>query len=1185
MSFVHLHLHSEYSLLDGFANFDRLFDCIKAYEMPAVALTDHGNMFGAIEFYSKAKKAGIKPILGCEVYFTSGSRHDRIRDKNNPTRHQLLLARNRQGYINLCKLVSLGYFEGFYYKPRIDEEVLRLYSDGLIGTSSCLAGEIPQLLLAGEEERAEERAREYQDIFGKDHYFIELQDHNLDAQHRINPMLMRLAKKISAKVIATNDCHYVSREDAPVHDTLLCIQMGKTVEDPTRMRFDSDQFYVKSPQEMKELFSEVPEAISNTLAVAEQSEVSFDFDNYLFPNFELPAGVTLDDHLEHLALQGLSVRMPLISAANQGQMTAEMVQKTYHERLQYELGVIRKMGFSGYFLIVGDFIAYAKKSGIPVGPGRGSAAGSLVAYALQITDVDPIPYKLLFERFLNPGRISMPDIDIDFCVHGRDQVIKYVTNKYGKDDGGILEARVAQIITFGRMKARAVIRDVGRALNMPYGDVDRIAKLVPPAINITLEEAFEQEPKFEELRSEGRQNEELLTNAKALEGFVRHASIHAAGVVISDDRPLVEHMPLFRGVDGEVATQYDMKMVEKLGLIKFDFLGLKTLTVIHHCLDLIKQTTGEVIDLESLPLEDEKVYRFLTRGETTGIFQLESSGMRDLIRRLKPESFGEIIALVALYRPGPLGSGMVDDFIKRKHGTIPIEYELPQLEEILKETYGVILYQEQVMEIAVRLANYSLGDADMLRKAMGKKIAEVMQEQKAKFMAGSLANNIPQDRASRIFDLMEKFGGYGFNKSHSTAYALVSFQTAYFKTHYPVQFMAALLKEDIGNTDKVISYINDCRTMDIVVAPPSINHSQYYFDVVHFAKDKKELRFGLGAVKGIGEGAIEALKEAREADGDFKDLFEFCRRADLNRINRKVVEALIKCGAVDSFGVERSRNFAVLDKAVESGVAHQKQVASGQFGLFAQEMQETPKHVYPPLDEWDEKVRLNFERESAGFYITGHPLTKYSELLGRFCTTTTESIHELKDRDKVLMGGVVMTSKEITTKKGDRMAFTTIEDLHGSIEGIVFPKVYAVCMDLLRGDEPICVRGYVDRGDDQNKLIVDEVTLLDDAEASMASQVHIRLTKPSLSQETLRKIKSVMLQYPGEIETRLHIRLDDGRDVALALPKEQWVRPSIKLRQALIEAAAGTTDVLIDVSVIHTEPKPRFQKPQSGSQS
>ncbi|RLA78626.1 MAG: DNA polymerase III subunit alpha, partial [Deltaproteobacteria bacterium] len=871
--FVHLHLHSQYSLLDGAIRFEELFPLLETYGMKAVALTDHGNMFGAIEFYHEAKKHGIKPILGCEVYVAPKNRFE----KDGDPFHLILLATDAQGYRNLSHLVSLGYLEGFYHKPRIDWELLERYNRGLIALTSCLKGEIPSLLLQGRYEEAKQRAGALKELFDEGRFYLELQDNGLEEQKRVNEGLVRLSRELGVKVVATNDCHYLRRSDALLHDVLLCIQTGKNLQDPKRLRFSSDQFHLRPPEEMEALFSHVPEAVKNTLEVAERCELELQLGQYHLPHFEPPGGASLEDYLRELATHGLRRRLSERKVADAD---------PYWKRLSEELQVINSMGFAGYFLIVADFVNYAKERGIPVGPGRGSAAGSLVAYALRITDIDPLEHGLLFERFLNPERVSLPDIDVDFCYECRDEVIRYVMDKYGHD-------KVAQIITFGKMQARAVVRDVGRVLGLPYREVDLIAKLIPAGPNVTLREALEVEPRLKEMAARDERVAQLLEFAQRLEGMVRHASTHAAGVVIAN-RPLMDYLPLYRAPGGEVTTQFAMKDVERIGLVKFDFLGLKTLTMMRRIVDLVAKRKGEVVELNGLPLDDEETYQLLSSGDTTGVFQLESQGMRELLRKLKPSTFKDLVALVALYRPGPLGSGMVEDFIKRRHRKGQIRYPHPALKEVLEETYGVIVYQEQVMMAASRLADFSLGEADLLRRAMSKKDPQEMARLRERFVEGAVRKGVDRQKASEIFDLMAKFAEYGFNKSHSAAYALVAYQTAYLKAHYPQEFMAALLTADMDNSDKVMRYITECREKGIEVLPPDVNHSSWEFTVEGDCPPK--IRYGLGAIKNVGRQAVEAILEAREG-GPFRDLFDFCRRVDSRRVNRRAVESLIKAGA------------------------------------------------------------------------------------------------------------------------------------------------------------------------------------------------------------------------------------------------------------------------------------------------
>ncbi len=922
--FVHLHLHSQYSLLDGAIKIADLIQRARDYRMPALAITDHGNMFGAIEFYLKAREAGIKPIIGCEVYVAPGSRFDKAnaRGSSEASYHFILLCQNLTGYRNLCHLLSAGYREGFYYKPRIDWKLLAERNEGLIALTACLGGEIPTLIRLGRFDEARERTAAMAKIFDHGRLYLELQENHIPEQTPVNKGLIALSEELHLPLVATNDCHYLTREDAFAHEVLLCIQTGKTMDDPNRMRFQNNEFYVKTPAEMAELFKHVPQALANTVQIAERCNLELDFKTYHFPQYEKPSGKSLDEVLEEMARAGLERRLGEIRKVRPD-FSATSTQG-YAERLELELTCIKQMGFPGYLLIVADFINWAKDHDIPVGPGRGSAAGSLVAYALRITDIDPMPYHLLFERFLNPERVSMPDIDVDFCIYGREKVIEYVREKYGSDN-------VAQIITFGTMQAKGVIRDVGRALNMPYGEVDKIAKLVPTVLNITLKDALQQEPKLRELVEKDPKVKELFSIALALEGLTRHASTHAAGVVVTP-RPLPEYLPLYTDPkSGGQVTQYAMSYVEKIGLVKFDFLGLKNLTVIDNAVKLIRADKAPDLDTATLPYDDAEAYQLLQAGNTTGVFQLESSGMKELLVKLKPSCFEDIIAVCALYRPGPLGSGMVDDFIQRKHGKKKITYDFPQLEPILKDTYGVIVYQEQVMQIAQVLGGYSLGGADLLRRAMGKKKPEEMAKQKEIFLDGAKKNKLEPKKAEAVFDLMAKFAEYGFNKSHSAAYALIAYQTAYLKAHYPVEFMAALLTEDMENTDKVIKNISEVRAMGIEVLPPDINASNS-----SFAVHDRSIRFGLGAVKGVGAAALESIIDVRQ-EKKFHSLHDFCERVDLRKVNKKVVEALVKCGAFDSLNGHRAQYMAVLEEAMEMGQKMQREKAAGQESLFGAE--------------------------------------------------------------------------------------------------------------------------------------------------------------------------------------------------------------------------------------------------------
>ncbi|WP_321370294.1 DNA polymerase III subunit alpha [uncultured Desulfuromusa sp.] len=1152
-NFVHLHLHSQYSLLDGAIKLDELITRAKEFKMPAIAVTDHGNMFGAVEFYSKAMSAGVKPIIGCEVYVAPGSRFTKgnARGSSEASYHLVLLCMNQTGYRNICHLVSAAYREGFYYKPRIDWELLVEHNEGLIALSACLGGELPTLINLNHQEEALERAGQMAKIFDNQRFYLELQENFLPEQAKANAGLISIAKELDLPLVATNDCHYLSREDSFAHEVLLCIQTGKTMDDPNRMRFPNDEFYVKSSEEMAKLFPDHPEAIANTIQIAERCNLELDFDTYHFPQYSKPADKTLDQVLEEQSRAGLEERLNEIRKLRD---LSEDDLQAYYDRLEEELTCIEQMGFPGYFLIVADFINWGKDQGIPVGPGRGSAAGSLVAYAIRITDIDPIPYNLLFERFLNPERISMPDIDVDFCIYGRERVIEYVRQKYGAEN-------VAQIITFGTMQAKGALRDVGRALNIPYGEVDKIAKLVPNILGITLKQAIEQEPQLKTLIGKDSKIKELATISLALEGLTRHASTHAAGVVVTP-KQLPEYLPLY--VDpksGGQVTQYPMKYVEKIGLVKFDFLGLKTLTVIENAVRIIREGKDEKFDLQLIPDDDKTTFELLSRGETTGVFQLESSGMKEYLVKLKPNCFEDLIAMVALYRPGPLGSGMVDSFIKRKHGTEQFKYDFSQLEPILKDTYGVIVYQEQVMLIAQVLAKYSLGAADLLRRAMGKKKPEEMAKQKKIFLAGAAENNLNLKKAESVFDLMEKFAAYGFNKSHSAAYALIAYQTAYLKAHYPVEFMAALLTEDMENTDKVIKNISEVRAMGVEVLPPDINASARSFTV---AEDV--MRFGLGAVKGVGSAALDSIQQVRK-DEPFSSLQDFCERVDLRKVNKKVVEALIKCGAFDSLGGKRAQFFAGLEEAMDIGQRQQREKESGQDSLFgSQEILSVGGNGYgvlPDVDEWDEKTLLGYEKEILGFYVTGHPLARYSDSIKRFATCEASALPERTDKEQVRICGIVSGIKELITKKGDRMAFVSLEDLSGSVEVIVFPEVYSASMDLLKGEEPLLISGELDVGEEACKILATEVALLRDVKQTMAKRVHIRLTTPGLDEMQMRQLKGIVQRYRGNCDVKLHIVIPNRSETIISLPDQ--------LKMSASDEALADVDALFGYSVMNYE--------------
>ncbi|MBI2997241.1 MAG: DNA polymerase III subunit alpha [Deltaproteobacteria bacterium] len=1159
--FVHLHCHTQYSLLDGANKVEPLLELVKQLKQPALAMTDHGNLFGAIAFYMEAVRHGVKPIIGCEIYVAPASRFERKGvDKGNKeyNHHLILLAMNLEGYRNLCKLVTAGYMEGFYYKPRVDKELLKEYNRGLIALSACLQGEVASALSVGQVEKAKGAAESYAAIFA-DRYYLEIQDNKLPQQEKVNPMIIELGKELSLPVVATNDCHYGQRDDAEAHDVLLCVQTGKTVQDENRLKMETDELFVKSAEQMKKGFDYSPEAVERTIEIAERCNLELEFGHYHFPPFQPPKSITLDDHLDELARQGLEERLEPVKTAHPEEHQERF--KLYEERLNYELGVIKGMQFSGYFLIVADFINYAKDHGIPVGPGRGSAAGSLVAYALKITDLDPIRHVLLFERFLNPERRSMPDIDVDFCIRGRDQVIRYVKEKYGAD-------KVAQIATFGTLKAKAAIRDVGRALGFSFAETDAIAKLVPApkqGFDYPLADALKMEPRLQELMKGDPRVQNLINHALRLEGLTRHTSTHAAGVVLSN-LPLVDYLPLYLDKDGGIVTQFDMESVEKIGLIKFDFLGLKTLTLIHDCLKLIRASRAAEIDINNLPLDDKKIYRLLCSGNTTGIFQLESTGIREMTVKIRPNCFEDLVAILALFRPGPLDSGMTEEYIKRKHGKEKIRYLHPLLEPILRDTYGVIVYQEQVMQIAQQLGQYSMGEADILRRAMGKKDSEEMASQRERFIEGARKNRIESKKAAEIFDQMETFARYGFNKSHSAAYAMISYQTAYLKAHYPVEFMAALLSSEMGDTDKVIKNLAECRERGIEVLPPDINESRADFTVVG---DK--IRFGLAAVKNVGEKAVEVILESREREGNFKSLFDFCRRVDLGSVNRRVVESLVKCGAFDSTGVSRARMMAALDDAMKVGQSYQKGRQSNQIDIFdtlgTGNGKEKNDGSYPPAEEWSAQQLLAFEKESVGFYITGHPLDKYESALKRWTTGAIVNIREKPAGGEVKVGGVVTALKLRNTKKGERYASFQLEDRTGFVEVLVWPDLYRRCMETLVVDDPILVQGRLEVGEERVQIIASEVTPLAQvsreprrargaekssrAKESNGQEVHVYLRGPEVTSEELRQLHDALVEHPGPCPVYLHLLLPEQAETVIELPIHLRVASGRALSEAV----------------------------------
>ncbi|MBW2472270.1 MAG: DNA polymerase III subunit alpha, partial [Deltaproteobacteria bacterium] len=1086
-----------------------------------------------LEFYIKAKKAGIKPIIGCEFYIAPKDRkkHSGAKSSSDAAFHLVLLAMDHSGYKNLMKLASLAQLEGFYYKPRIDKETLIAHHEGLIALTACLHGGIPHLILNGNIDGARKEAKALQKIFG-DRLYFELQDNGIKEQKKVNKGLRKLSKEFSIPLVATNDCHYLNRDEAFAHEVLLCIQTGRTINDKNRFKFATNELYFKSPAEMQERFKVFPEALAATAEIADRCNLELEFGQHYFPNFPVPEGETIDSYFEKLAREGLKERLATIH--EKGKLTPEL-EKSYHERLEMEIDVIKAMEFPGYFLIVADFINWAKNQKVPVGPGRGSGAGSLVAYCLRITEIDPMPYGLIFERFLNIERKSLPDFDIDFCQERRGEVFHYVQDKYGGSE------HVAQIITFGSMKARAVIRDVGRALDMPFGDVDRIAKLIPDQLKITIKEAITQEPRLRDLEKRDEKVATLLSVAQVLEGLSRHMSTHAAGVVISPD-PMVEYLPLCKGPKGEILTQYDMKYTERTGLIKFDFLGLKTLTVIDRAVKLIEADLGNQIDINAIPLDDPKTYDLLCKGDALGVFQLESSGMRALLTNMKPEVFTDLIALVALYRPGPMESGMVGNFVDTKHGKKPANYPLPQLKPVLEETYGVIVYQEQVMKIANILANYSLGDADILRRAMGKKIPEVMSNEKEKFMAGAGKNNIPKDKAEYIFDLMAKFAGYGFNKSHSAAYALIAYQTAYLKAHYPAQFMAALLSCDMNNTDKVVTYINECRDNEIEVLPPDINESDQDFSVID-----DRIRFGLAAVKNVGGAALDSIIEERFNDGPYKSLEDFCCRVDLRRVNRRVMESLIKAGAFDSLGLKRSQLFAILDQALEQGQAAQRDKLSGQISLFAvmgdeEELQHNKIEI-PDIPDWTDQEKLTFEKETVGFYLTGHPLDDFREDILAVTDSNLSDKKQWLEGQNLRVGGLIRDIKNRKTKKGDPMAVIIMEDIAGTVEVVIFPELYARSAAILHNDTPIIVEGFVKKDERGDNIIANEVDTLEVAREKYTASARIILQSDYVNRQNLEALKKVFYRHHGPCSVFLTLHFSGRGEVDLEIHQDITIKP------------------------------------------
>ena len=1123
--FVHLHNHTEYSLLDGASMLEPLMETVRKLKMPALAITDHGNMFGVIEFYNLALRYGIKPIIGSEVYIAPYSRFEKTTNYgiSEASYHLILLCKNETGYKNLIKLVSLGYLEGFYYKPRIDKEILSKYSDGLIGMSSCLKGEIPHLILKGKFDEAKEAIYNFKNIFGEGNFYLELQDHNIPEQYKVNEKLIEYSKELNVPLVATNDCHYINKDDARIHDILLCIQTKKTLNDKDRMRFQTDEFYVKSEDEMRRIFGFVPESIKNTIEIAEKCNLILEFNKFILPDYKVPPPYKdLNEYLEKLTYEGVKSRF------------GENPPATVYDRVKYELGIIKRLNFAGYFLIVWDIIRLAKEKNIAVGCGRGSVAGSMVAYCLEITEIDPLKYGLFFERFLNPERISPPDIDIDFEDGRREEIIEYVTSKYGREN-------VAQIITFGTLKRKAAIKAVGRVLGMDFKDVNKLTKLIPSRIQsneedeeekIALKDVVKKIKELNELVNKDENIRTLIDYANSLEGIKSNVSTHAAGVVISRD-PLTNYLPLYKEPkeDAVVLTQFEKNCIEKIGLLKMDFLALKTLTVMKETVENVLKNYNIKVDINKIPLDDKETYDLLCEAKSGGIFQLESDGMKDLLKKIKPKSVKDIMALIALYRPGPMN--FLDDFVKRKHGLVPTQYEHPDLEEILKETYGIMLYQEQVMQIAVKLAGFSMAQADVLRKAMSKKDADAMEKQRLLFLKGAREKGILASKAEKIFDDISRFAGYGFNKSHSASYSLLAYQTAYLKAHFPLEYYAAVLTSEIGNNEKISSYIKECRKAGIEVYPPDINKCFTNFTVVN-----NKIYFGLSAIKNVGKSASDSIVEGRKK-GEYTSLLDFCSRVDLRLVNKEVIESLIKCGAFDSLGIKRLQLMSIVDETIGKAQKIHNMQSSGQEFLFDNLLDSEKKEF--GSEEYPEDRLLSFEKELLGVYLSGHPLVKYEEQIKMFATVDTSSIRRLNDGDAVTIGGIINKVTNKTTKRNERMAIVLLEDLVGAVEVIVFPGVYKNVGNKIFEESMVIVKGKVDfeevrEGEKEiPKIIAEDVVFLEEAEEKLSKKVHLKLFIPGLEESLLMELKQNLLKFGnnGTCQVFLHFFKSEGQEVSI----------------------------------------------------
>jgi DNA polymerase-3 subunit alpha len=1176
-SFVHLHLHTQYSLLDGAIRLDDLFKKAKELNLPAVAATDHGNMFGAIDFYTRALEAGVKPILGSEIYFTPGSRFDRRPPKNSKAlesqdevegkhqiHHLVLLCKNLEGYKNLCQLLSHAYLEGFYYKPRVDLDILKKYSKGLVATTACLKGEVAYNFFTGQEDKAHEAIQKLHEIFGED-FYLEIQENGLPEQKPVNEKIIAYAKAHGMQLVATNDCHYMEREDAAAQEVLLCVQTGKTFLDEKRMKMSTNEFYFKTPEEMRQAFHYIPEACDNTLRIADKCNLEIRWKDdqgkqiYHLPTFEINTGETLEDYFSRKASEGLNERFagPHFRKLIKENNWETELKPVYLERLNDEIATIIKTGFPGYFLIVSDFITWAKENKIPVGPGRGSGAGSLVAYALNITNINPIPFNLLFERFINLERISLPDFDVDFCQDRRGEVIDYVTKKYGAE-------RVGQIITFGKLQAKAVIRDVSRVFGLAYSETDALAKLIPDELGITLQEAIDKEPKLKELEEKDPKIKRILHISKKLEGLLRHASIHAAGVIITNE-PLVSYCPLYRGREGEQVVQFDKDFSEKIGLVKFDFLGLKTLTVIENATKFIKRDYDPNFDIEAIDMEDPNVFELISEGETTGVFQLESTGMKDLCSRIKPDTIDDISAINALYRPGPMGSGMHDEFVEIKHGRKPEVYTFEELRPVLKDTYGIIVYQEQVMSISRTIAGYTLGQADMLRRAMGKKKAEEMEKHKKIFIEGAIKKGFDPVKSEYIFDLMAKFADYGFNKSHAVAYAVIAYQTAFLKRYYPGPFFAALLGTEMGNMDKVTILIQDAKNFGLEILPPDINESLWHFNVVG-----NKIRFGMGAIKNVGSTAVAEIIKEREENGPFKGYLDFSERTAGTTVNRKVLESLIKVGAFDSCEkMNRKTLLENMEYITEVSAKKFEEKSKGQANFFDMggdlNQNQDDMLTINIVEDFDSKTKLSYEAELLGIYISGHPLDRFQGIMEQMTSMPLNEVQDLptvervvqafdpKNRNQVdpskrtmVLAGLITEKKVLLTKKGEKMAFATLEDLTGKIECVIFPKTFSEYGELLNQDEPFIISGQVSLSETPKKFLVNKIQLLKQESEEKVSQVQIDMETKFLNPYSLEKLKQVILSYRGTVPIQMTMNNGEGK-VSIPLPENFLVNPTPQL--------------------------------------